>query len=82
MAYSNDYPYRRAYFRSYRELEATIMKRLTEEAQNDRDAYERLDSRYGCSCHISPPCGTCTHPGNPQNQDDEAFWEECPDEGE
>lgn len=51
------------------------MKRLTEAAQQDRDAYERLDSRLGCSCHISPPCTICTHPGNPLNQEDDSFWE-------
>lgn len=34
---------------------------------------ERADfvGRYGydgnCSCHISPPCGSCVHPGNPLN---------------
>ena len=52
------------------------MKRLTEAAQADRDAYERLGDRLGCSCHISPPCTVCTHLGNPINQEDEEFWEE------
>lgn len=49
------------------------MRVLTEAAQKDRDAYERIK---GCSCHIAPPCGSCTHPGNPMNQDeDETCWE-------
>ena len=30
-----------------------------------------------CSCHISPPCGSCTHPGNPLNlEGDPSLWEE------
>lgn len=31
-----------------------------------------------CSCHISPPCGSCVHPGNPENLDvtPEAWGEE------
>jgi hypothetical protein len=52
------------------------VRRLTEAAQADRDAFERLGDRLGCSCHISPPCTVCTHPGNPLNQEDEEFWEE------
>lgn len=55
-------------------------KQLTPEAQADRDDF---DSDYGhsgcCSCHIFPPCGFCTHPGNPLNQDeDESCWETSP----
>jgi len=54
--------------------------RLTEEAEAENLEFIR---RYGhdgnCSCFISPPCGSCTHPGNPANQaEDEACWE--PDE--
>ncbi|MGN8554470.1 UNVERIFIED_CONTAM: hypothetical protein OHV15_17980 [Microbacterium sp. SLM126] len=30
------------------------------------DAYAR-DSDSGCSCHVSPPCGNCTHEGHPDN---------------
>jgi hypothetical protein len=49
---------------------------LTPEAQDERDDFE---ARYGfggnCSCHISPPCGSCVHPGNPLNQaEDDAAW--------
>lgn len=35
------------------------------------DEYEHFQSERnelgGCSCHISAPCGWCTHPGNPRN---------------
>lgn len=54
-------------------------RELTPEAQDDRDDF---DSEYGggnCSCHLSPPCGSCTHPGNPMNQDeDESCWMVAP----
>ena len=46
---------------------------LTPEAEADRDDFEREYSDRGCTCFISPPCGYCTHPGNPINQ------EECDD---
>lgn len=51
--------------------------RLTEFAQAERDEFE---SEYGprgnCSCHLGgAPCSSCTHPGNPQNQDFDEFWE-------
>ncbi len=45
---------------------------LTDEAQADRDDFDSEDS--GCSCHTNPPCGHCTHPGNPLNQDDDSCW--------
>lgn len=50
--------------------------RLTVEAQSERDAFERqYGDRGNCSCHISPPCGSCLHPGNPVNQDeDDTAW--------
>ena len=49
---------------------------LTPEAESERQDFE---AEYGfdknCSCHISPPCGSCTHPGNPINQDeDDTAW--------
>lgn len=29
-----------------------------------------------CYCHIAPPCGSCTHEGNPRNiEEDEDAWE-------
>lgn len=50
---------------------------LTEEAQADRDAFEAEDT--SCRCHINPPCGHCTHPGNPVNQaEDPACWKVQP----
>jgi DNA repair exonuclease SbcCD ATPase subunit len=53
---------------------------LTPEAEAEREDFE---ARYGmlgnCSCHISPPCGSCTHPGNPRNQEeDETAWMAAP----
>ena len=49
--------------------------RLKPAAQSD---YEDFEAHYGdrcCSCHINPPCGWCTHPGNPLNLDEnEDAW--------
>lgn len=53
------------------------IRELTPEAQDERDDYERYYG--GCSCHISPPCGACTHPGNPLNQEDDSCWLEEPE---
>lgn len=50
-------------------------RQLTEEADSER---ANFIVNYGdgcCSCHISPPCGSCTHPGNPSNQEDDSCWE-------
>lgn len=53
---------------------------LTYEAQCERDDFTALFGLDGnCSCHVSPPCGSCTHPGNPLNQaeDDQAWmWDD------
>lgn len=53
---------------------------LTPEAEADRaDFMSRYDGG-NCSCHLSPPCGSCTHPGNPMNQEeDDSCWEEVDD---
>lgn len=53
-----------------------MSKVLTPEAQAERDDFER--NYNNCSCHISPPCSSCTHPGNPlsQAEDDSAWVEE------
>jgi hypothetical protein len=50
---------------------------LTADAQRQRDEFEaRYGDRGNCSCHLSPPCGSCLHPGNPNNQaDDDSCWE-------
>jgi len=42
---------------------------LTPEAEYNRAAFYMDDG--GCSCHLNPPCGWCTHPGNPHNQDED-----------
>jgi len=51
-------------------------RELTDAAQAERRHFQ---AEYGydgnCSCHISPPCASCTHPGNPDNQEeDESAW--------
>lgn len=53
------------------------MKVLTTEADNDRAEFIRHWGHDGCSCHLSPPCNYCLHPGNPLNQEEDALcWEE------
>lgn len=57
-----------------------MLRRLTKEAELQRASF---DSEYpfgqGCCCHINPPCGYCTHPGNPINQEEDDFcWEPFP----
>jgi hypothetical protein len=50
--------------------------RLTAEAQAEREAFDAEYDRGNCSCHVSPPCGSCLHPGNPNNQvEDDSAWE-------
>ncbi len=52
------------------------MRQLTEEAQELRDEFEVLYGTGNCSCHLHPPCSSCTHPGNPINQEeDDESWE-------
>lgn len=53
---------------------------LTDEAQDDRDAFESMrDELGGCRCHLNPPCSYCTHPGNPVNQEeDPSCWKVLP----
>jgi hypothetical protein len=51
-----------------------MMKRLKPEYQELADEFAAEDGC--CSCHIAPPCGYCTHPGNPDNlAEDEEAWE-------
>ena len=52
------------------------MKVLKDWAQADRDAFERLRDRRGCTCFISAPCVCCMHPGHPLNQEEDDFWKE------
>lgn len=66
-------------------VETKKVKQLTEEAQFDRDEFERGSEDYGgislanrgCICFTGcAPCSFCTHPGNPFNQDVDDCWEE------
>ena len=52
------------------------MRELKPWAQDDRDQFVSIFGYGGnCSCHLHPPCGSCTHPGNPYNQDEnEDAW--------
>ena len=51
--------------------------RLTGRA--DIDAADYIENFKGCSCHISTPCSSCTHPGNPMNlAEDDTAWEVDP----
>jgi len=57
-----------------------MTKELMPWAQAEADDFY---SSYGngdgnCSCHISPPCSSCTHPGNPLNLENDPFaWGEA-----
>ena len=52
------------------------MRRLTADAEWDRAEFMMLFDGGNCSCHLSPPCGSCLHPGNPANQDaDDCAWD-------
>lgn len=59
-----------------------MVRVLTDEAQDERDSYESYcEESGGCRCHINPPCGACTHPGNPVNQDeDDGAWRLIPED--
>lgn len=50
-------------------------RQLTEEAQSERRQFE--SETGGCYCHTgAAPCGHCTHPGNPLNQEeDDSAWQ-------
>lgn len=49
-----------------------MTRRLTAEAQADRDDFKHHVREFGgCACFISAPCGHCTHPGNPHNQEED-----------
>ncbi len=53
-------------------------KDLKPEYQDVADEFEAIYGFSGCcSCHLHPPCGYCTHEGNPLNlaEDDDA-WED------
>lgn len=66
------------YEKSFEELRESKRQegyRLIEELEMAHDYFliEFRDS--GCTCFISPPCGYCTHPGNPLNLEDANCWE-------
>lgn len=50
---------------------------LTDEAAIDRHQFMQAYGSGNCSCHLGgAPCGSCTHPGNPSNQEeDDNCWE-------
>lgn len=51
-------------------------RQLTAEAEAEREEWECAFGDRGCTCFISPPCCSCTHPGNPLNQEnDDTAWE-------
>lgn len=54
-----------------------ISKVLTTRAEGDLWTFHARFGVHGnCSCHISAPCISCRHPGNPINQnEDESCWE-------
>ncbi len=49
---------------------------LTPQAEADRADWISYYGVHGnCCCHISPPCASCTHPGNPTVQvEDDSCW--------
>lgn len=53
-----------------------LVRRLTADAEHDRAEYE--SEHRGCHCFMGcAPCGDCTHPGNPRNQEEDPdAWEE------
>jgi len=54
---------------------------LNELGQALKEEFEADMADYGCSCHISPPCGYCMHPGNPDNlEETPEAWENIPEE--
>lgn len=50
--------------------------RLTDEGEQYKHDFETEMQDSSCSCHISPPCAFCLHPGNPANLDaNDSLWE-------
>lgn len=46
---------------------------LTPDAEFDREDFIHSYGHDGnCSCHLSPPCSSCVHPGNPLNQEEDS----------
>lgn len=52
------------------------MKRLKPEYEHLNYQFNRDFKDTGCSCFLNPPCGYCTHEGNPLNlEETEDAWE-------
>ena len=43
---------------------------LDDWAEDERAEFRQEYEDGGCTCFISPPCGYCTHHGNPLNQEE------------
>lgn len=52
-------------------------KQLTQWAEDALAEWELLHGDRGCTCFTSPPCPSCTHPGNPSNlESTDDAWEQ------
>lgn len=50
-------------------------KQLTEEYEEIYEEFRQAHDDGGCTCFLNPPCGYCTHPGNPSNlEETEEAW--------
>lgn len=47
----------------------------TQQAKDDAEEFAAEYGDHGCSCHISPPCSYCCHPGNPLCQEADSCYE-------
>jgi hypothetical protein len=53
------------------------MRVLNKLGQDLEDEFAAEMSDSCCSCHISPPCSYCIHPGNPANlEESDDCWDE------
>lgn len=56
-------------------------QRLKPEYEDLKAEFEDRYGDCGCSCHISPPCNACIHPGNPLClENTPEAWEDIPDD--
>ena len=55
------------------------MKRLNSYGLSLQSQFEATFGTGNCSCHTNPPCGSCTHPGNPVCLDETPeAWDDFP----